>query len=288
MRRLCVTLLSVAGLTLGLAAAVPGAASAGAVGITPPAVGSCHDLSWREVSEPFDRDPAVDCADRHTTVTLKVKEFDDPDWWDDPATGRTLAVGCHRAMADYFRGSQAELEMSSYRLYYFYPTKAQREAGAQWARCDLARFGVKNVPALPTEVNRDLSTVPVGDQATRCVTERDGRFWWSTCERKYQFRAKTAAKYAGGRYPGEKKVVDLAIKKCRERITYGSRFFFSYPTKYQWSAGWRHAVCYQRKRPDDGSNEGGGGAFRSPTPRTIPAEVGVLPDPGVHRDRGSR
>lgn len=234
--------LSLAGPVGGSASAAPSPARALVEG---PQVGECHDLGWAEVMAVSDPDPAVPCAEHHTTVTIEVVTYDDPDWWDDPASGRILGNRCREALAATFGGASRGLEMSAYRLYYFFPTKAQRENGAQWARCDIALSGAKAVPALPETIQTDLSQVPDDDAVTRCVAKKDDKWWWTVCSRPHGYRAQYAIKFTHDTYPGDKKAQEFALTKCQRKITSG-RFFYAWPGKADWKAGWRHAVCYPR------------------------------------------
>lgn len=220
--------------------------AAAGVDITPPEVGSCHDLTFDEAYEPSDPDPAVACSERHTTVTVGVIALNDPDWTDKDAIAAKVGPKCVRAELAFFSGKAKELQMSTYSTWLFFPTRVQQEAGAAWVRCDTALYGYRSLKPLPTSGEPRLGRLPHPDGIAQCRKGKSDGYAVASCDKAHRFRATHAFKYPGDRYPGVKKVVKWTKGKCGRALR--SAFFYDAPTKRDWSTGHRYSICSKPTR----------------------------------------
>lgn len=234
-----------AALTPLTAVTAPSPASAG-VDITPPVVGSCHDVTKAEAGEASEPDPAVACTERHTTTTVQVVTLDGtPNWRDYAALNRAMFVRCWRAIDAALPGDVAARVRSAYMLYWFIPTKAQRDAGANWIRCDVGLPNGDRLVNLPTDGSPELGSLPHPDRIARCRLGSDASFEVVVCSHGHSFRATHHVRHPADNYPGAREMQRWAIRKCRDRISAG--FYIEYPMdKLAWQAGHRFAVCQKQ------------------------------------------
>lgn len=234
------------GLTTLTAATASAPATAGDVDITPPAVGSCHDLSYREASKDADPDAAVPCTGQHTTVTSSVVVFPEaPDWSDPEAVMAAAVPKCERGDIDFFDGKVKQFQLSTYSGFFFFPTTAQQEAGASWVRCDVGLYGYRSLEALPRTGSPTLGRLPLADHVARCRKGKGDDYNVASCEHSHKFHATYATKQPGNRYPGLKKAIRWTVHHCADHL--GRSFgFYEAPTKAQWKVGRRYSVCYKK------------------------------------------
>jgi hypothetical protein len=235
--------LSVLGLVPAAASAAPEPARG--VDITPPAAGDCHALTFAEAQDKADPDAAVPCTDAHTSVTTKVITFDSAPDWSSNKVFHQVSLKCERSRVDYFSATKA-LELSTYFTYFFYPTKAQQDAGATWARCDAALYGKNNLKPLPTDGDPSLGSLPLADGVAKCRLGKAAKYAIVSCDHAHRYHATTAIKRPGS-YPGLKKMTTWTVDHCRARL--GRSFgYYAAPTRFSWNAGLRYSVCYKTTR----------------------------------------
>jgi hypothetical protein len=245
LRRLLVTL-ATAALVAGpsLAQAAP-AQRAGNPGFHQPAVGECHRLTATQSYAEADPKAPVDCARTHTSQTVAVVRLTGtPDWDDTAATFAKVSTRCYRAL-DKALGSTASVRAkTTYDLLWFYPTKAERKAGARWVRCDAFLRAGRGVAVLPDAPDPMLS-VPLSDGVAACLTGKS--LVKTVCARSHSFRATGTTRTTFKKYPTLDQVRRLANAKCPQRTT-SKRWAFSYVDGYEWTAGRRQLVCYTQTR----------------------------------------
>ena len=184
-------------------------------------------MTYDEAGKNSDPDASVPCTDAHTSVTTKVITFaSTPDWSSD-ALLKQVSANCSRAMFAFFDGATRAVELSTYSIFFF-PTKAQRDAGALWARCDVALYGKNDLKPLPTD-GKSADYVVVG------------------CDHAHRYQATVAVKHRGSAYPGLHKIVSWTVEQCRARL--GRSFgYYASPTAYLWREGYRYSLCYKTTR----------------------------------------
>jgi len=107
-----------------------------------PAVGSCHELSLDEATNPVDSGQNVPCGQPHTAVTIKVGKLDalaDGHLLavDSPTVQARLAKACPPALGGFVGGDRTTQRLSRLQAVWFGPSLEQADAGANWYRCDL-------------------------------------------------------------------------------------------------------------------------------------------------------
>jgi len=227
------------------AVTAPSPATAG-VDTNPPAEGSCHDLTLREAFRPADPDPPVGCRRTHTSVTTNVLVLaaPPPDWGADRFVQR-VSERCARGNLAYFSGRAKVVQLSAVSQWIFFPTRAQREAGAAWVRCDVAidrGRGLKVLRDRPFPALR----APLGNHVARCRKGPEN-FLVTTCDQAHRYRAVRALKYPGRTYPGQRRMIRWTVNHCRDAL--GRSFgFYEAATSYKWRTGYRFSICFRRTR----------------------------------------
>lgn len=237
--RLGAAVLTAALIPLAATTATP--AHAG-VDITPPEVGSCHDLTMAEAYEESDPDPAVACNARHTTATVAVVMLDaaPADWADGSTYPASVWRTCGEAYEAALGDNPKVIRRSAHSWFWFSPTRVQREAGALWVRCDVGLLGGDKL--LPIPENLTLGGLPLPDSRAKCRKGKAANYAYTACSQAHKFRAKLSIKYPHASFPGVRRSKAFALKKCRARAT--APFFYEWvETRGQWRNGYRHAVC---------------------------------------------
>lgn len=105
-----------------------------------PAVGSCWVLTWPEAAGETAPDSGVDCAEEHTTQVVAVGQLPDGVAWDQWAqVTKAVDAACDPAWEAVTTDDPLLYRRSAYQRFWFMPSVEQRDAGARWIRCDLAR-----------------------------------------------------------------------------------------------------------------------------------------------------
>ncbi|WP_183100523.1 septum formation family protein [Nocardioides pelophilus] len=233
-----------AALTPLTAVTAPSPASAG-VDITPPEVGSCHAYTKAEGAGKSDFTPVVECTEPHTAITVAVVEFEvAPDWDDPDALDQALSDECYPAWYDALGGNIKTIQRSAYITYIFIPTRAQRDAGAAWLRCDVALQGGTKLMNLPDRLA--LGGLPLPDRVAKCRANERADYAYTVCSRPHAFRATHSVKYPHSSYPGLRASKRFALRECRERIRTPYMFYEWVGSRAAWRAGYRHAVCLKQ------------------------------------------
>jgi hypothetical protein len=240
------TLLAAAALVAGaLTASVTEPASATASGR--PSVGECHDLTVAQVNAPSDSRPPVDCAQSHTTRTIRVAQLPSGTSWNDGADqiSRTVERTCLPARDEALGRTDKVRDRSAYTFVWFVPTRAEREAGARWFRCDLALNGGSRMLPLPTDETPALGGLPLPDSVARCL--HPDTLITTTCARTHTWRSTGSFTLRLADHPSEKRVRTAALKRCPALVTTG-RYRWTYRGEVGWKLGDHVVVCYSKTR----------------------------------------
>jgi hypothetical protein len=223
-------------------AAAPSPASAAAErAAARPEVGSCHRLTFRAAGAVSDNRRAVSCRRQHTTVTIGVLGLRGRVAWGSDALDVRSSRYCLAKTTRYLRTSQAGLARSAYMYLWFYPTPAQRRAGAKWVRCDLAlRGGTASLQNLATRPARTVDSLPYAARHARCLQQRT----LTACSYRHQWRAVGTTVLRGRSYPGDAALERRAGNVC-PRQTGTRRWYATWPTQTLWKTGARILVCYR-------------------------------------------
>jgi hypothetical protein len=244
MRRLGAAVLLAAALTPLTAVTASSPAHAGEVDITPPAVGSCHDLTYDEYLAWTEPDAEVDCSARHTSVTIKVKEFSTPPNWNEwPRIVVRMYVPCLESLVAATGGRSAQVQMTAYGLTFYKPTKAQRDAGAAWVRCDaVLHGGTEALAPVPADIQLEGDRPPLNVRKCRLSERAD--FALTVCSRRHVYISTWTFRMRGDDYPGERVARRFAYRKCENKLGSDTRWNYEWvASKLNWRAGLRSAVC---------------------------------------------
>ena len=184
-----------------------------------PTVGTCADMTWADVmGETATED--VDCARRHTTEVVGVGQLPDDLSWDQRRkVGKAVVAACAPAWETITTDDHLLYRRSAYEKFWFMPSQEQRDAGARWFRCDLARVKGEKLMVI-TGAGMPTVTKKLHSNVRRCMTKD---FYGTVCKTKVRhlgWRNKEAfwlsvpAKDARA----EKKVRRAALECCPDRV----------------------------------------------------------------------
>jgi hypothetical protein len=250
-RRILPGLVAVATLLLMPAGGAAGAAhpayagKAGDPNYHKPTVGDCHDYDLAGLYQQSDTSPIVDCATTHTAMVMHVFMLPDTlSWSDTDAVGRLVSKRCRPAWEELLGRSELTRALTAYSRGWFRPTKAERDQGARWLRCDVIAYGGNTDLAPLPYVTAPLIPNPITDDVRKCLT---GKFYSTTCIRSHVWRSAGDFNLRTGKYPTSKQMRAIAIKKCSPMVT-SSRFYYLGPTKDAWKTGYRVMVCFSKNK----------------------------------------
>ncbi|KAA1421582.1 hypothetical protein F0U44_04670 [Nocardioides humilatus] len=230
--------------SLTTATASPAASAGTEPDITPPEVGTCHDLHLSAAYADTDDEPPVACSHRHSTYTYEVVVLDEaPNWWDDDAINDIESKYCIPKYIETLGGNTKLIWRSAYFAKTFLPTTEQRLAGATWVRCDIELAGGNRPAWLPQDLA--LPALPLPDSLARCRNGSDADYNLTVCDRGHRYRAVASISYPQSTFPGAKDAQAYALKKCRQRIP-RQAFYYEWPLKTSWRAGFRTAICLKK------------------------------------------
>ncbi|GAA3827265.1 hypothetical protein [Nocardioides panacisoli] len=225
----------------------PGSASAERGAVATPVVGDCHTLTVDEGAKFSDPDPTVPCTNRHTSITIEVVQLSNPDWSAADALWKKLSKPCYLGLIDALGGNTKKIQLSAYTFYWFGPTKAERDAGASWVRCDAVVLGGGKFVPLPAGTDISLGSLPLGNKLAECRAGKRADYQVLSCSRRHAYRATLALNYPGDTYPGKKAALHWALRHCRAHLD-GAFYYESVPSKFSWNLGFRYAVCLPETR----------------------------------------
>jgi hypothetical protein len=213
-----------------------------------PKGGSCHDLTLRQAnarSAPL-KASLVDCDERHTYITLVVKQLSGPVDWNAPDIWRGVFGPCARKAQRVLGNNDKARAMSAYQLFSFIPTKKERARGAKWKVCGLGLFGGRTLQPLPEKL--DLGRLPLDDSVARCYAGPNDALRITVCAKRHTWRATGGFRVTGKTYPGERKLTRLALQRC-PKLTSSRTYRYELPFNAdQWRVGYRTIVCFTKTR----------------------------------------
>ena len=223
-----------------------------------PRVGSCHDLTVEEATDPVDPGKDVPCRRPHTAVTIKVGKL--PALADghllavdSPTVRARLAKTCPPALGGYVGGDQTVQRLSRFEVVWFGPSLDQADAGADWFRCDvvgLRREGA--LIALPRTMKGVLDAPGALDRFGTCGTAAPSakKFQRVVCSEKHSWQAVDVVDLPGDARYLAKNVTAMGDAACKEVASQRSdgalkfTWSFEWPTRAQWSGGQRYGYCW--------------------------------------------
>ena len=223
---------------LGLGLSTPAGASP-----SRPQVGECRALTLDDIYKAANTTAPVDCAEDHTSRVVEVGRLPRGVDWSAGIGKLTRVVEntCRPVVEETLGTDDRTRAMSAYSYAWFMPTKAQRQAGARWFRCDLMIWGGKRLVKLPTDEAPALTALPHPDSVARCLMS-SGRT--TVCARSHGWRATGVLVVAEQKYPGDKAIRRIALRRCPDKVDSDS-FWFTWSTRIGWKFS-RTIVCYTK------------------------------------------
>ncbi len=225
----------------------------------PPRAGECHRISLDAAARPTaDEDAAVDCTERHTSVTVAVRPLDLVDDGhllavDSPAAQRRLAETCPRALLARAGGDQTAQRLSRLQVVWFTPSDEQVQAGADWVRCDVVAVGSEErLLPLPARFRGMLDREGALDTYGTCGTASPAAddFERVACGQRHSWRALDVVELPADARFLDEGVTDQADSTCQDLASDASggslelTWAFEWPTRAQWDAGQRYGWCW--------------------------------------------
>ena len=210
-----------------------------------PEVGECRQLTFDQYDAASDPSDPGDCAESHTSYVFAVDLLPATLDWDSSLAklSRAVSNACLPVWEDHLGGTEKAREMSAYSMGWFMPTKAQRDRGARWFRCDLVLLGGSKVMPLPSDTAPVLDT-DLPDSVARCLTSDPAV---TTCARGHRWRATGGFRLRTDDFPTLKQFQRAANHHC-PRLTSTRRWRWEGPGRDAWRVGHRTMVCYSRTR----------------------------------------
>jgi Septum formation len=243
--------------------AVPGLGGGDPAAAPTPRVGRCYDTPDAVLADAHDPSAPVRCSRPHTLETYAVLHPDRPLG---PRTLDTVDERCVSRVGR-FLGGGADFSQTAVSVFYFTPTKAQRQDGARWVRCDAgvvtdtAVSGARRVTGslrgafaggVPTIYRRCLMTPPDPTAAQPLVR----------CDQPHVAELIPTDRDLGdpgSPYPGMGRLADRANARCsrtvRSTLPDADRSLVVLPTRAMWDAGSTAAQCWALAAPGDRLNE---------------------------------
>lgn len=221
-----------------------------------PDADGCYRLAYDDAVAPTTRRKPVPCSGTVTARTFYVGSLDtvvDGHLLavDSRRVRNQLATDCPRRFAAYVGGNERAQRLSMLSTVWFSPTVRQSDAGQSWYRCDV--IAVESQGRLAT-LGGGLKGVldRAGGLATYgvCGTAEPGAegFERVICGKEHSWQAIDTVDVPGGAYPAsapsvvEDTCMDLARDRADDSLSF--EWGFELPTKQQWQAGRRYALCW--------------------------------------------
>ncbi len=223
-----------------------------------PATGACYPLPFDAAVAPTSTVDAVECTEKHTSVTFAVGTIDAV------VEGHLLAVdsdrvqsqvstACPQQLLEYVKGTQANLRLSMIRSIWFTPTVEQSDAGAAWYRCDAVLLdGASRLAELDGDLAGALAGNKLPDQYAMCGTAAPDSpdFERVRCSAEHSWRAIDVVTFDAVDYPGVKharaagrtQCEDAAADVADDPLTF--KWGYEWPTKKQWRMGQKFGRCW--------------------------------------------
>jgi hypothetical protein len=237
-------------------AAAPAPSGTPATAAPRPDAGSCYRLAYDDAVAPTSHRKPVPCSGDVTARTFYVGTLDtvvDGHLLavDSAQVRRQLSTDCPRRFTEYVGGDRRARRLSMLSTVWFSPSVQQSDAGQTWYRCDA--IGVESAGRL-AKLKGSLKGVLDSDAGLAtygiCGTAEPGApgFKRVICGSRHSWEAIDAVDVPGTAYPAsapasvEARCKDLARGRADDALNF--EWGFELPTKQQWKAGRRYALCW--------------------------------------------
>jgi hypothetical protein len=221
-----------------------------------PEDGACYRLAYEDAVAPTTRRRPVPCTGEFTARTFHVGALDTVvDGHlvavDSARVRRQLARECPRRFADFVGGDEQTRRLSMLSTVWFSPTLEQSDAGQSWFRCDVVAVESEGRLAVLEGGLRGVLDREGGlDAWGICGTAEPGArgFERVICGSKHSWQAISSVDVPGKTLPSsvpaavEDGCRDTARDRAEDALSFD--WGFEMPTKRQWAAGRRYALCW--------------------------------------------
>lgn len=231
-----------------LAAVLLPIGSASAVPSTDPQVGDCHDYGMKIAAKEHETSAPVNCNQDHTARVIEVRDLPDGKSWSDydlVALARMSSRYCYPKLWEALGRTDKVRDMSAYSFYWFTPTKAQRQDGARWIRCDIALNGGRHLLNLPTDAQPALPSGKLPKTVARCLTANTP--YTTTCSHRHAYKAVGAFRMKVDHYPSQRKLQKIAVRSCG-RFVHTRAWYWTTRGRSGFAQGDHVMVCYDKTR----------------------------------------
>ena len=180
-----------------------------------PSVGECRVLTYDEHNRWSNNEAPIDCSERHTSRVIAPGRQPKGVGWDASLRqlNRIATDICDPTWKATLGSTYRSRAMTAYSWAWFIPTKAQRERGARWIRCDLILYGGRALLRLPTDAEPALGTEPPHpDSVAACLKART--FIHTACSRTHAWRATGTFVMRQEAFPTDREFRRAAIRRC--------------------------------------------------------------------------
>jgi hypothetical protein len=231
-----------------LAAVLLPYAAGQAVPSTDPQVGDCHAYGWKAAVKEHETSDTVNCNQAHTTRVIAVHDLPAGKSWGDFDLVQLSNLSgryCYPRLWDALGRTHKVQDMSAYTYFWYTPTKAERQAGARWIRCDIALQAGRHLLDLPTDTAPALPSGTLPKTISRCLTARGPLT--TTCSHRHAYKAKGAFTMAVKSYPGPRKLERIAVRHCG-RFVHTRGWYWTTHGEAAFRQGDHVMVCYAQTR----------------------------------------
>src|SRR5689334_7217921 len=190
----------------------------------------------------------VNCNKAHTARVIEVRDLPDGKSWGDydlASLGNLSAKYCYPKLWDALGRNDKVRDMSAYSYYWFTPTKAQRQAGARWIRCDIALNAGRHLLDLPTDAAPALPSGKLPASVARCLTAHTP--YTTTCSHRHAYKAVGAFTMKVSTYPSQRKLQKIAVRHCG-RWVHTKGWYWTTKGQAGFHVGDHVMVCYAHTR----------------------------------------
>jgi hypothetical protein len=230
----------------------------------PPELGSCYQVTARDLARFSDHDKPVPCRRTHTSVTFFVGKLPahvlaGVPLVTDPFVQKAASHVCAPAFRHYVGGDWQDRLLARFNFTYYLPEVERLSSRNKWVRCDL--YLTRSVDAgktyphrLPDHARGALDKSDALDSYGICSPSAPGTagFKLLLCSHSHRWRAIVPIRLGrdGTAWPGVREVKARGDSRCsdavRQWLGYPTtwRYGWQWPSHADWTKGQRFGYCW--------------------------------------------
>lgn len=212
-----------------------------------PTIGECRNYGLAAVAPPTNESPIVGCGTTHTSKVIATPLLPDSLTWESPEPAIHLAMikACFPAFNSKLGRTESLRQKSAYSMAWFYPTQAQKDAGARWLRCDLILLGGSTLQPITRNATPILPAAPLSKSVKSCLAGPADSIRLTVCSKTHRYRATGTWLVDRTYYPGPD-LAAIANRRCPSLVSTPRYYYWVAMGKDSWKAGDRTITCYSR------------------------------------------